>query len=361
MKLLIQPGEGVAPLVQAIDAAESSIQIVIFRFDESEIERALAKAVDRGVRVEALIAHVNGSGEEKLRGLEQRLLADGVTVARTPDRLARYHGKYMVIDRRVLYLLSFNLTHHDIDFKRGFGLITENKELVEEAIKVFEADVQRKPYEAGSPKLIVSPVNARKELSAFIEGTQKELLIYDPKISDPGIVKLLEARLKEGVDIRIIGSVTKKSSKLSARAPGEMQLHTRTMIRDHKIAFIGSQSIRTMELDGRREVGAIVDDAPAVKRLAAVFESDWAEAGQPDETKPAAQVAKKVAKALAKELPPVAPVMESAIKEVAGQEPVKFDPEAVQETLKDAVKEAVKDAVRDVVEKAVEHEVSQKG
>src|SRR5260370_36889461 len=189
VKLLIHHGAGVACLVQAIDAAESSIQIVIFRFDETEIERALAKAVDRGVHVEALIAHVNGSGEEKLRGLEQRLLADGVTVARTPDRLARYHGKYMVIDRRVLYLLSFNLTHHDIDFKRGFGLITESKELVEEAIKVFEADVQRKPYEAGCPKFIVSPVNARKELSAFIEGTQKELLIFDPKISDPGIVK----------------------------------------------------------------------------------------------------------------------------------------------------------------------------
>jgi phosphatidylserine/phosphatidylglycerophosphate/cardiolipin synthase-like enzyme len=361
VKLLIQPGDGVEPLVRAIDDAKSSIQIVIFRFDQTEIERALGKAVDRGVRVEALIAHLNGSGESKLRDLEQRLLADGVTVARTPDRLARYHSKYMVIDRGKLYLFGFNLTHHDIDFSRSFGLITEDAELVEEAIKVFEADVQRHNYEAGSDNLIVSPSNAREQLSAFIEGAEKELLIYDPKISDPAIVRLLEARLKQGVDVRIIGSVTRKSTKLSARALEELQLHTRSIIRDRKTAFLGSQSLRTMELDGRREVGAIFEDAAAVKRLVSTFESDWSTAGQPDESKPAVQVAKKVAKAVTKELPPVVPVVEDVIKEMAGSEPVDLDANAVEETLKDAVKEAVKSAVRDVVEKAVDRDANGRG
>jgi cardiolipin synthase len=361
VKLLIQPGDGVAPLVRAIDGAESSIQIVIFRFDETEIERALGKAVDRGVRVEALIAHLNGSGESKLRDLEQRLLGIGVTVARTPDRLARYHAKYMVIDRRVLFLLGFNLTHLDIDFKRSFGLIAETPDLVREAIKLFEADVQRHPYEAESDNLIVSPSNARKQLAAFIEGAKKELLIYDPKVSDPAMVRLLEARVKEGVDVRIIGSVTKKSSKLSARALEEMQLHTRVIIRDQKVAFLGSQSLRTMELDGRREVGAVFEDAGVVKRMVGIFESDWDKAGQPDESKPAAQVAKKVAKAVTKDLPPVAPVVEDMMKELGGKEPVGLDTKAVEETLKDAVKEAVKVAVRDVVEKAVDRETNGRG
>src|SRR5205809_762485 len=80
LKLLIQPGSGVAPLVKAIQQARSSVEIVIFRFDRREIENALVAAVGRGVSVHALIAHTNRGGEKHLRELEMRLLAAGVTV-----------------------------------------------------------------------------------------------------------------------------------------------------------------------------------------------------------------------------------------------------------------------------------------
>jgi phosphatidylserine/phosphatidylglycerophosphate/cardiolipin synthase-like enzyme len=41
VKLLIQPEDGVAPLVAAIRKAKKSIHIVVFRFDRAEIETAL--------------------------------------------------------------------------------------------------------------------------------------------------------------------------------------------------------------------------------------------------------------------------------------------------------------------------------
>src|SRR5262245_35007773 len=105
VKLLVQPGDGIAPLIRAIDSAKQSVEIVIFRFDRREIERALVKAAARGVSVHALIASTNRGGEQGLRQLETRLLAAGVTVARTADDLIRYHGKLMIIDRRELYLM----------------------------------------------------------------------------------------------------------------------------------------------------------------------------------------------------------------------------------------------------------------
>ena len=360
IKLLVQPDDGVEPLVQAIDGVKKSLRIIIFRFDQTAIERALAKAVERGVRVHALIAHVNGSGEQNLRKLELRLLADGITVARTADRLARYHAKLMVLDDRELYLFGFNLTHHDVERSRSFGLITRDSPLVREAIRVFDADVQRVPYESRSRRLIVSPTNARKELSAFIENAKRELLIYDPKISDPAMIRLLKDRQKNGVETRIIGTVTQKGSQLSSRKMPQMRLHTRTMIRDRKTAFLGSQSLRTLELDGRREVGAIFDDPDAVEGLASIFEKDWELAGQPGNgdrsgDAPAAQaVAKKVAKAVAKDLPPVAPVVESFVKEIAGDQPLELDAEEMEHTLRDAVKQAVKEAVQEVVQDVVQ-------
>src|SRR5579872_6903690 len=45
VRLLVQPGDGIMPLVKAIDHAKTSVEIVIFRFDRKEIETSLAKAV----------------------------------------------------------------------------------------------------------------------------------------------------------------------------------------------------------------------------------------------------------------------------------------------------------------------------
>ena len=185
MKLICQPGDGVMPLIKGINRAKKTVDIVIFRFDRSEIARALENAARRGLSVRALIAYTNRGGERSLRKLEMQLLAAGVTVARTANDLARYHDKFMIVDRRELYVLSFNFTYLDIDHSRSFGVITRNRRLVQEAVKLFEADTTRQPYLAGIATFVVSPVNARKRLSAFSRDTRKELLIYDPEMSDP--------------------------------------------------------------------------------------------------------------------------------------------------------------------------------
>jgi len=38
---------------------------------------------------------------------------------------------------------------------------------------------------------------------------------------------------------------------------------------------VGSQSLRKLELDQRREVGLITKDRRTVKQMALVFEADW--------------------------------------------------------------------------------------
>ena len=74
-----------------------------------------------------------------------RLLAAGVNVSRTPAKLVRYHNKMMIVDGRLLFVLSFNFTHLDIDHSRAFGIATRKTKLVAEAKKLFEADSQQKP------------------------------------------------------------------------------------------------------------------------------------------------------------------------------------------------------------------------
>jgi cardiolipin synthase len=357
VKLLIEPADGIAPLVRAINKAKSRVEIAIFRLDRQEIEKALAEAVGRGVFVHALIAYTNRGGEQNLRKLEMRLLASGVTVARTADDLIRYHGKYMIVDRRELHVLSFNFTRLDIDYSRGFGVVTRNRRLVQEAVTLFEADTQRQPYAAGTPGFVVSPANARKQLAQVIRGARRELLIYDPEISDAGMLRDLEERAKAGVEIKIIGRVTRRSAQLAVKKLSSLRLHTRAIIRDGRLAFIGSQSLRELELGARREVGIIFREPNIIASLSKTFLDDWDCADRPgrvveiDKVPQATRVAKKVAKALAKELPPVIPVLEVVVKELAGETGnCGLDRAEIEETVKDAVKEAVQEAVQSVVE-----------
>jgi phosphatidylserine/phosphatidylglycerophosphate/cardiolipin synthase-like enzyme len=135
-------------------------------------------------------------------------------------------------------------------------VILEDRKLVREAMKLFESDVLRKPYPPGAPALLISPLNARAELAKFLEGARRELLIYDPNVSDSAMLRILTEKSKAGAEIKILGG----AAKLPAHKLAQIRLHARVILRDGTDIFIGSQSLRTLELDGRREVGVIFRD-----------------------------------------------------------------------------------------------------
>jgi cardiolipin synthase len=365
VKLLIEPADGVAPLLAAIKRAKKSVEIAIFRFDRADLEKALVAAAARGVRVTALIAFVNRGGERSLRKLELRFLAAGIIVARTADDLSRYHGKYILVDRRTLYVLSFNFTRLDIDHSRGFGLVTSRLEHLKEAARLFKADCTRTPYAPKVDTFVVSPANSRRALGAFLKHAKKQLLIYDPKIADRDMLRILRERAKAGVEIKVIGQALGSPPFETKRLPG-MRLHTRTIVRDRRQVFIGSQSLRTAELDGRREVGLIVQDPKAVKKVIDTFEADWTRTSTrtapegPDVVETpvddaSAASPRAVAKAVAvftKELEPLAAAVKKAVRKavVKAGDDVLQDKDVkatMKRVVKGTVKAAVKEAVRD--------------
>ncbi len=348
MKLMVQPDDGIQPILTALQSAKKSIQILIFRYDRSEIERALVEAVQRGVSVQALIAFTNRGEEKNLRKLEMRLLEHGVTVTRTADDLVRYHGKMFLIDRKELHLLAFNYTHLDITLSRSFAAVITDSSLVAEAVRLFECDVQRTPFTSSNNELIVSPVNARKELMSFIEGAKKQLLLYEMKISDNEFVELLQDKIRQGVDVRVIGRPAQRTSKLPMRVLS-FRLHARAILRDGKAAFLGSQSLRRLELEARREIGVIFHDSAAVKKMTGVFEKDW-ESSKPlvtDSLESAMEIpVRRVAKIVARHIH-MKPMVEQALERVLDRSSsdVPFEPGEVAQTVREAFREEIHDAV----------------
>jgi hypothetical protein len=111
-----------------------------------------------------------------------------------------------------------------------------------------------------------------------------------------------------------------------------------------------------VELDRRREVGMIFEDATIGKSLRQTFLDDWkgAELARLEKDRkdglPTNKVAKKVAKAVAKELPSITPMIETAIQEIGAKSvEIALQPEELEDSVKDAVKHAVKAVVKDAV------------
>jgi cardiolipin synthase A/B len=273
-RLLVQPDDGAAPLLEAIDRARRTIDLYVFRLDDRRVVDALKRAVERGVSVRALVTHTRRGGEGGLRKLEARLRQMRIAVSRSDDDLLRYHGKMAIVDERRLFVLGYNFTRRDIEGSRSFGLVLEDPRAVEEARRMYEADFAHRAYVPEHGKLVVSPFNSRAVLARIIQQARRQLLIYDKRLSDELMLRLIERRAREGVEVRVIGLV-ERSLKDVAVADFRGRLHVRAIIQDGRRLFVGSQSLRRIELDRRREIGVVVSTPTEVTRALNVFQGDW--------------------------------------------------------------------------------------
>ena len=321
--------------------------------------------------VHALVAFTSTGqgGERTLRNLEMRLLADGVSVARTATDLVRYHDKLLIIDNRKLYMLGFNYTYIDIERSRSFGIMADGgangenaqeKQWVDEAEKLFVADATRQKYTPECDTFLVSPGNSRKQLTQFIQGATRQLLIYDGKLSDPDMMKLLSQKAKHGVEIRVIGKAGKHAPDIKV-APLDMRLHAQAIVRDGEALYLGSQSLRALELDARREVGVILSDLPIIRKVAETFELDWGRIKNAQdvpltEAEIAAEDPSRMSSAPG--AAPDAEAEEDDTEDVQAATPVSDTPHLPPTlTIKEAVKEAIKDILLENMQDAPEAKI----
>ena len=173
------------------------------------------------------------------------------------------------------------------------------------------------------------------------------------------MLRALNERAKKGVEVRIIGSLGRKSHHLKVRLLGGFRLHTRTIVRDRSEAFVGSQSLRKAELNSRREVGLIVRNTKVVSRLTDTFEADWSAKDtieSAEETQATRRELKKTLKANMDKLSPLEPMVKEAIEEVVSKTDgsATLNTKEMKETVEKAVKEAVRERVQEMLSESAE-------
>ena len=291
ISLIVQPGDSFFPIVRAIDRADRSINLTVFRMDDPIIQRALLEAHQRGVRIRVLISSSARGWEERNRKLLKDAKETGIATKEPAgdSKRARYHYKVMTIDDEEALVFTFNPTRENLHYTRDFGIEVYNPAIATEINRLFDADWNDIPFEPDNDSpLLVSPFNSRRKMETLLGNARDSILIADAKVEDPAIVRLLVKKARSGIPVRVLGDEEHGSelpSEIDFRAVPRYRLHAKCTIVDGITAVIGSMNLRTESLDQRRELCIAVDDADVVRGLKAVFESDWErKAPAPDNT-----------------------------------------------------------------------------
>src|SRR5262249_50083079 len=216
ISLIIQPGDSFFPIVRAIDRAERSINLTVFRMDDPIIQKALVEAQKRRVRVRMLIASSARGWEEKNHKLLKDAKKAGIATKEPSgdSKKVRYHYKVLTIDNSAALIFTFNPTRENLHYTRDFGVEFHDRSVASEINRLFDADWDDTSFTpAPDSPLLISPFNSREKMSALLASAAQSIYIADAKLEDPEIVRLLEKQARKGVEVRVLGD-EKQGSKL---------------------------------------------------------------------------------------------------------------------------------------------------
>lgn len=326
----IQPNDGIQPVIDFVDSAQTSIDISIYRIDSefTPFVDALRRAVDRGVPVRIsisrqLVGQPNPpEGSAQQIQVQQDLQKFGIQVEMSRPEFHYGHEKCIIVDAGTpaakamiadwnLQASYFGPNQYGPVGARGMAILDTDPQDVAEIAAYFEANWPPfSPYPVSTRSTLVwspsgieySPVgNSVAVLTAFVNSASTSLDIYAEYIQDDAfLLPLIEARAKAGVTVRMIGNSSGQSADLvqRIRAAGiqirfdpiyegntsdPMFVHSKTMVADFgtpgQVGFFGSQNTFINESpEAILELGAVVSNPDAIAKAHSTFETDWATA-----------------------------------------------------------------------------------
>lgn len=263
-RVVLAPADRRAAVLEIIRGARRRLILSLFRCDDFQMLDALVDALRRGVRVEVLLTGRAKGGRKRLQELWALLETSGAVLHRYADPVVKYHAKYIVADAGPALVASLNFTRKCFERTCDFLLTTRDAAVVSGLQRLFNWDCRAGPSCPArlSPRLIVGPERAREQLTALIEGARRSIRIIDPKLTDPAMRALIEARRREGLTVTTLGD----GDLAGCVAHGKMVLV------DEQTAVIGSLSLSAIHLGFRREVAIMTHDRRSVAALGAFFE-----------------------------------------------------------------------------------------
>jgi cardiolipin synthase A/B len=290
LSLITEPASGVTPVLNLINNAKHSVDLVMYELEDQQVETALGNAESRGVQVRVLL---NGGyyGKPDKTNPNQKaygyLQAHHVPVRWTPSYFALTHQKTLTVDSKTSLIMTFNLTPQYYATSRDFGITDTDSKDVSAVEATFNDDWQGNKVTAPSGDDLLWSPGSEVATVSLINGAKSSLKIYNEEMEDTKVVSALGAAAMRSVDVQVVmtdqSSWHKNFTKLkndgahirTLHGEKPLYIHAKMVLADGKQAFIGSENFSYTSLVRNRELGLTTTDSGILSQLNTTFSSDY--------------------------------------------------------------------------------------
>ena len=188
-QLIVEPDDGVRPVLEFMHGAQRSLLIKQFTFTETSLIDAVIDRHDAGVDVRVMLNPARSGGDRANDETFARLSEAGVNVAWSNPKFYVTHEKSIVVDGTSALVATFNLCEKYFTLTRDYGVITHEPQHVAQIVEVFEADWAQQDWQPRAYEgLLWSNSNSRYHMAQFIDSAQERLDVQHPKYVDVAIL-----------------------------------------------------------------------------------------------------------------------------------------------------------------------------
>jgi cardiolipin synthase A/B len=302
-KLFIQPRDGIAPILERINASKISIRHKIYLFTDSrqDVIDALAAATKRGVDVRILLEREPSGTTGGNTGIFLKLKEAGLNVQFSKAfKFVFVHEKSFVFDDREAMISTANITGSSFGANREYQVVLDEPALVKEIVDVFEADWKGEDIDLRNAKLVWSPSqtksnglvrgNAREKMIALIRSARTSLLIQQQSMADEEIIREIQMVSRQGIPVTLVGPPQEltdtyyyagaerlRQSGVKVKYLLTNYVHAKVIVADKTRALVGSINLSGNSINANRELSIILERSTAeeaVDALVAQIELD---------------------------------------------------------------------------------------
>jgi cardiolipin synthase len=293
-RLIVEPDDGLGPVLEFIGSAQTSLLIKQFTFTDESLIDAVIERKRAGVDVRVMLNAARSGGDRANDETYERFSAAGIDVHWANPKFYVTHEKSMVVDERTALVATFNMCLKYFTATRDYGVIIDDPVHVAQIVEVFNADWDHDDWVPTAYEgLLWSNSNSRLHMARFIDTATHRIDVQHPKFVDAVILDHLAAAVGRGVKVHVLcggrhgiseGDVLDTFASLrtlrrfgaKVHKQKNLRVHAKLLIVDDERALVGSMNIDRSAFDLRRELGITVTEPAVVARLKAVFEEDWA-------------------------------------------------------------------------------------
>ncbi|MEZ4224797.1 MAG: phospholipase D-like domain-containing protein [Polyangiaceae bacterium] len=283
----VLPDAGEAPFVNALQAAQSSIDVMVYQMGYGGVLDNIQAKAKSGVKVRVILDLAQKKVNQKYM---DALVAAGAQVEWSDPGFTYMHAKLILVDDKVAVISTGNYLKSYMLKERNFVVTNRDPWDVANLVSLFQADWQRLSPMLDCTRLLVSPINARARILSLINGASSTLTIESMQFADSAVRDAVAARKAAGVDVRVLlaspswidanqaAATFLSSHGIEARYLTSPSVHVKAIVADGARAYAGSENLSYTSLSKNREVGVVMTDSAAVSAVVSTFDKDWAKA-----------------------------------------------------------------------------------